>query len=197
MYVFHQNSARTLFDGRNPYEGVIPNIYSDNSLYGDKLVNGENLTIGNPYPPLSIYLSSLGFLLGGDIRYSHLAAIVFAAALMIFLRPNKETLLAASIFLFTPRVFFVLEQSWTEPLIVVSFVIVIWSVLNCPKWTPFALGLLLASKQYMIFMVPFIFLLVPVENGFREWKQILTRMLWTAFVVTAPLAFLGLSGFSA
>ncbi|HEY5983868.1 MAG TPA: hypothetical protein VIU38_10380, partial [Anaerolineales bacterium] len=108
VYIFQQSSSEALLAGHNPYELTPPNIYGDMPLYGPELVRDGRLTIGNPYPPLSIYFSLLGYVIGGDIRYAYLAAILITGLLMSFLRPGREALLAAYIFLFTPRSFFVL-----------------------------------------------------------------------------------------
>ena len=189
VYVFHQTSSEALLHGRNPYELTAPNIYGQMDYYGAELADGSNLTIGNPYPPLSIYWSWLGYFAAGDIRYSHLAAILLAGLLMVSLSAGRETLLAAYIFLFSPRNFFVLEQSWTEPLVVLLSVTVLWCALKRPAWMPVALGLLFASKQYMIFMAPLAILLIPPGARWRDRVQILGGAVGVAFLVTAPLAF--------
>ena len=188
-YVFQQTSSEALLQGHNPYELTPPNIYGDMSFYGAELVKDGKMTIGNPYPPLSIYLSLLGYAIAGDIRYSHLAAILVAGVLMVCLRPGREALLAAYIFLFTPRVFFVLEQSWTEPWVLFLSVAVVWCAIHRPAWNFIVLGLLIASKQYTIFLFPLIVLLIPPASPRRVWEQAWGWTLGVAFAVTAPLAF--------
>jgi hypothetical protein len=189
VYVYQQTSSEALLNGQNPYELTPPNIYGNIDFYGPELVKDGNMTIGNPYPPLSIYLSFLGYVMAGDIRYSHLAALLMAGLLMTRLRPSREALLAAYIFLFTPSIYFVLEQSWTEPLVLLLSVAVVWCALNRPAWKFAALGLLVASKQYMIFLSPLIVLLIPPAATKRFWVQACGWTVASAFVVTAPLAF--------
>jgi hypothetical protein len=108
---------------------------------------------------------------------------------MMFLRPGRDALLAAYIFLFTPRIFFVLEQSWTEPLVVLLAVAVVWCATHRPAWTFIVVGLLIASKQYMLFLLPLMVLLIPPASPRRVWAQACGWTLGTAFAVTAPLAF--------
>jgi len=105
VFVFHQNSSRALLNGINPYSLTAPNIYGDKYIYGygAELIQNGILTIGNPYPPLSVYFSSLGYLFGGDIRYSHLCALVVSGALIAFLHPERGSKLAAYLFLFSPK----------------------------------------------------------------------------------------------
>jgi hypothetical protein len=194
-FMFQQTSSKALLEWHNPYELTHPNMYGDMAYYGPAWIKDGKLTIGNPYPPLSIFLSFLGNFIAGDIRYSHLAAILVGGALMASLRPGRGTLLAAYIFLFTPRLFFVLEQSWTEPLVLMLFVAVVWCALYRPDWRFIALGLLIASKQYMIFIFPLIFLLIPPASSRRFWAQASGWTVAIAFAVTAPLAFWNIPAF--
>ena len=188
VFMFQQTSAAALLHGRNPYELTPPNIYGDLSYYGTALVKDGKLTIGNPYPPLSIYLSTLGFWLTGDIRYTFLVAILGAGALMLSLRTDHEAILAAYLFLFTPRLYYVLEFSWTEPLVLFLVVLVIWCGIHRPKWTFIAFGLLMAIKQYMLFLFPLIILLNPAGSLKQAWARSVSQTLGSATVVTAPLA---------
>ncbi len=195
VFVFHQTSAETLLHGHNPYTLTSKNIYGNTALYGAELVNNGNLTIGNPYPPLSIYFSTLGYLAGGDIRYSHLLAILLSGALIAFLHPGRESKFAAYIFLFTPRVFFVLEQSWTEPIVIFFMAATIFCAARYPRWLPILLGLLFASKQYFLFIIPLTLLLVPRKSSWKKWINIYGWMGGVMVAVTAPLAFWNLSAF--
>jgi hypothetical protein len=189
VYVFHQSSSEALLQGRNPYELTTPNIYGDTKFYGAAFVKDGQLTIGNPYPPLSIYLSFLGYALARDIRYSHLIAILVAGLLMAVMRPDQEALLATYLFLFTPRLYFVLEQSWTEPLVLCLLIAVVWSALHRPGLKFILLGLLIASKQYMLFIFPLIFKLFPPGTPRQKTVRSCAWVVGTAFTVTAPLAF--------
>jgi hypothetical protein len=187
-YLFHQMSSAALLQGQNPYLVAPPNIYGHMEFYGAELVKDGRMTIGNPYPPLTVYLSTLGYLAGGDIRYSHLLAIILAGALITRLRPGREALLAAYLLLFTPRVFFILEQSWTEPFVLLGVVLTVYCALHQPRFTPLALGLLLASKQYMPFLLPVAILLLPRHATWRDWVRLFGGAVGVAFVVTVPLA---------
>jgi hypothetical protein len=196
VFVFQQMSGDALLHGHNPYALVAPNIYGHTQYYGKELVgtNG-NLTIGNPYPPLSIYFATLGYLAGGDIRYSYLLAIVLSGALIAFLQPGRESKLAAYIFLFTPRVFYLVEQSWTEPVVVLFLTATVYCAIHYPRWLPFILGLLFASKQYLLFLIPLTLLLVPPKSAWRNWFRIYGGMAGIAIAVTVPLALWNIPAF--
>ena len=189
VYLFQQTSSSALLQGRDPYVLRPPYLDANMGFYGAALVKNGKLNISNPYPPLSIYLSFIGYALAGDIRYSLLAAIMVTGLLMVFLRPGREALLAAYIFLFMPRLYYVLEQSWTEPLVLLLAVAVVWCAIHRPAWKFLALGLMIASKQYLVFLSPLIFLLIPPGSPKRVWVRSSGWAVGSAFVVTAPLAF--------
>lgn len=195
VFMFHQTSASALMNNQNPYELSEPNIYGDLSFYGPELVKNGRMTIGNPYPPYSIYLSSLGYFIAGDVRYSHIIAILMTAFLITRFSRSRYSLLGSFLFLFTPRVFFVLEQSWTEPLVLLMATLTIWVSIRHPKWTFVALGLLFASKQYMLLLFPLSILLLKNGSSCKNWIKPAITTIVTAFVVTAPLAFANLQKF--
>jgi hypothetical protein len=194
-YVFQQTSSHALLHRTDPYTLRAPNIYGDMQYYGKKLGNRHKLTIGNPYPPLSIYFSTLGYIAGKDVRYSDLLAIIGSGALIAFLHPGRSAKLAAYIFLFTPRVFYVLESSWTEPIVVFFLTLTIFCAFRYPRWLPVALGLLFASKQYFIFLIPLALLFSPLTAVWRNWLKFYGWMVGVAIAVTAPLAFWNLRDF--
>jgi len=196
VFVFQQMSGQALLLGSNPYTVTPPNIYGHTQYYGEELVGANgNLTIGNPYPPLSIYFATLGYLAGGDIRYSYLLAIVLSGALIAFLHPGRESKLAAYIFLFTPRVFYLVEQSWTEPIVVLLLTATVYCAIHYPRWLPFILGLLFASKQYLLFLIPLTLLLIPQKSSWRNWVRIYAGMAGVAVAVTTPLALWNIPAF--
>lgn len=196
VLVFHETSAQALLLGENPYTAKVPNIYGHMAYYGAELVDEEGyLTIGNPYLPLSIYISSLGYLIGGDVRYSHLMAFVLSSALIAFLHAGREAKLAAYLLLFMPRAFYVLEQGWTELILVFFLTAVIFCATRYPKFLPVMLGLFFASKQYLFFMLPVSLLLVANKSSWRDWFNLYGWMGGIIFVVTAPLAFWNLQAF--
>ena len=196
VFVFQQMSGEALLHGSNPYTLTPPNIYGHMQYYGKELVGANgNLTIGNPYPPLSIYFATLGYLAGGDIRYSYLLAIVLSGVLIAFLQPGRESKLAAYIFLFTPRVFYLVEQSWTEPIVVLLLTATVYCAIHYPRWLPFILGLLFASKQYLLFLIPLTLLLIPPKSAWRNWVWTYGGMIGVAIAMTAPLALWNIPAF--
>ena len=114
---------------------------------------------------------------------------------MLFLRPGRGALLATYIFLFMPRLYYVLEQSWTEPLVLLLAVAVVWCAIHRPNWKFLAQGLMIASKQYMVFLFPLIFLLIPRGSPKRVWLRSSGWVVGSAFVGYGSSGILELSGF--
>src|SRR5262249_36858695 len=103
VYVFQQESCQALLRGENPYALRFPNIYGPSAfVYGPGLKTEDRVNFGFPYPPLSLYMALPGYLLTGDHRYSQLAAVTLAAALLAYARPGLIARLAAMLYLFTP-----------------------------------------------------------------------------------------------
>lgn len=125
------------------------------------------------YPPSVIYCNCISWLLFKDVRAAWAILDVLAALLMYALarrcnpgeKGERLCQLLPLTFLFLPRSLFVIEQSWTEPLVVVSmagFALAAESG-RWPALTGGLLGLWLSSKQYVALAIPMILKL-------RRWR---------------------------
>jgi hypothetical protein len=188
VLVFQQMGAEGLLRGENPYTPRYPNLYrADQPYYGPGVVDASNrLTVGLPYPPLSLLLALPAYVLGGDVRYADVAAIAAAAWLMVMFRPGRWTGLTAMLFLLTPRVLFVIEQSWTEALFVFMFALVMFCALRWKPALPYALGLFFATKQYAVLTLPFISFLVAPEDRWADIGRLLGKAMLVAGAITLP-----------
>jgi hypothetical protein len=183
VHVFQRDAIAALRGGANPYELTFPNIYDSASYYGPGLSVDGRLQFGFPYFPLSLLLAMPGQVLAGDHRYAQLVAMELAAILMAFSRAGGFGLLAAALFLTTPRVFFVLEQAWTEPFVVSGFAAVVFAACRRPRVTPWLFGAFVALKQYLVLAVPAALLLVRDR---REAFHFLTRAAIAGAALTLP-----------
>ncbi|WP_214367310.1 hypothetical protein [Pseudonocardia sp. H11422] len=190
VFVFQRDSAEALRGGANPYAITFPNIYGHSTFYGPGLSAGGELTFGFPYPPLSLLLSTLGEVIGGDVRYAQLIAMTLAGALMAYVRPGPVGGLVAALYLFTPRNLFVLEQSWTEPFLVLFLAATVFCAVRCPGSAPYALGLFLATKQYAVLAVPLALLLVNRPWTVARFASLTGRSLLVVAAVSLPPALL-------
>ena len=193
VVMFQREGSEAILRGENPYAITFPNPYANPSrFYGPGVVTDGRLAFGYPYPPLSLLMSLPGHLLG-DFRYAQLAAMTLAGALVALARPGRVATLAATVLLFTPRGFFVLEAGWTEPFAVLLLAITVF--VACRRWQslPVPLGLLIAVKQYLVLSL----ILAPLlPLGLRQRRAALVwKAIAVAAAVTLPLALWDLSAF--
>jgi hypothetical protein len=208
VFYFQQESTSALLHGHNPYEVRYRNIYAPaTDYYGADICNGEYLTVSHPYPPLTLLMAAPARLLG-DVRWAHLAALELAALLIaiapaghfipfspggfagsIALSPkyparppglNGEEIapLAAALLLFCPRALMVVYFAWTEAMVAVCVAMVVYSAIRAPRYLWVALGLALASKQYMV-------LLLPLMLRWTDRRQV-AKSLALAAAITLP-----------
>ena len=197
-----------MLEGRNPYDArqvQFPDIYlstheNHQRVYGEGMVINDTLQFGFPYPPVSLYCSTLGVFLSeskgsiGDTRYAQAVALSLIGLIIGYSRPGLMPKLAAALLLFTPTIWFLLGRSWTEPFVVLFLSATIFCACRKLRWgLPVAFGLFLASKQYLALAVPLSFLLVPdfqwrSPASWRAWMVLLLGAGGVAALVTLPLA---------
>lgn len=187
VFVFQRDATTALLHGENPYALRYPDIYGNSPFYGEGLsVNGK-LLFGFPYPPMSLYLVAPFQALFGDYRSSQLAAMAGAALLMGWTTRGPAGKAVGLLYLLMPRTLFVLEQGWTEPLVVFSLTSVVFLAVRKPRWLPLSLGVLLVLKQYVVVLLPLVFLLPNLWPAPAERRRTITWLLVPG-LVSLPLA---------
>ena len=181
VWMLQTEGLKTFVHGHhNPYAAVFPDIYHRPGLYAPGALHPDGLVHqGFPYPPMPFWLELPGYVIGGDYRWSSLAAIVLSGVLIAYSgMGNSLAPFAAAVFLTTPRTFFVLESGWTEPLTLLLLCATIFTAMRLPRLMPVFLGLFLCSKQYLLWAIPPLILLAgrPLNLGR------LTRILFIAFL---------------
>ena len=202
VWLCQQIGADALKHGYNPYSVSYPDIYAGESLrfYGPGIVRNHRVYM-YPYPPLTALLAVPSFVALGDVRYVSLAAMAIAALAIARLGGTNGEV-AALFLLFQGRSFFLLEQGWTEPVVLAAFAV---SVLilstgsseervgtpkgqgavparRLPQWLALGLsmGVLAASKQYSpLLLVPLVFAL-PFRLRLRTAAVALALLVATA-----------------
>jgi hypothetical protein len=201
VFVFHRDAAAALVAGENPYSISFEDIYSgadkpgQPAYYGPGLIEEGRSKFGFMYPPLSLLLSTPGHVLAGDFRYSHLAAVFISGLLIGYVRPGRVGKLAAALYLFTPRGFLVLDKGWTEPFAVMLLCGVVFCSVRWAQSLPFALGLLLAVKQYLIVVAPAALLLLRRPLWSTQTGTFFAKAAVTATAITLPFALWDISSF--
>ncbi len=186
-------SADALARGENPYAIQISvGSFWDPKWYGSGMVENGHAKFGYPYPPLTLLMAMPGYALFSDTRYAQLLALSGTALLLGFGLPGLIPKLAACLYLFSPREFYVLEMSWTEPFIVLFMAATLVTAVRRPAllWIP--LGLLLASKQYVVLLIPLVWLLMP---RWRDYLSLIAKSAALALAVSLPFALWNLPAF--
>jgi hypothetical protein len=192
VHVFQRDAIAALRHGTNPYGLTFPNIYDDGAFYGPGLAVRGRLHFGYPYFPLSLLLAMPGQLLAGDHRYAQLVALELAAVLMAFTRPNGFGVIAAVLFLTTPRIFFVLQQAWTEPFVVFGLAALVYVAVRNTRVVPWLFGMFVGLKQYLVLAVPSALLLMRDRREMAGWlirAAIACTASMLPFILWNPRAF--------
>ena len=193
VWLFQQGAAAELLHGHNPYAMTFPDIYHSTlpghqQVYGVGLVENDRLQFGFPYPPVSLLLETAGYAVAGDHRYAQVISLGLAGAFLGYGRRGRNAALAAAMLLFTPRVFFVLGRAWTEPFVVMLLAATVFCACCRARWLPVALGLFLATKQYLILAVPLTCFLLPAGWRWRDWFNLLWKSALVMLAITIPFA---------
>lgn len=192
---FHRSAVKALLAGESPYSQTIPNIYGHTEFYGEGLVKDGRVQAGFPYPPLSLLFSLPSALLTGDHRYSGLVAMAGAAVLMSYARPGTTGVLAAAVFLLTPRTFFILEHGWTEPFAVLLLALTAFAAVRFAAWLPWTVAALMSIKQYMLLGTVALLLAVPREDFAQRVRRIAAIAIAFGLACALPFLFWDPRGF--
>lgn len=169
LYAGSPAEAWTLRNSRNVYSMVFPSPYWDEQRMGSRLDEGGGCRKGAwfdhyGYPPATLYANAASWWAFKDVRAGWLicdliaALCIYLVALRVSPGPKRRSFreLVTLCFLFMPRSLFVLEQSWTEPLVLASLGIlaVLLTRSSGPLARGLAMGLWFSSKQYVVLAAP-------------------------------------------
>lgn len=163
VWWIQQYGASLVWSGENPYTFLYPNIYGTGALFGPGVLE-RGMVASYPYPPLTFLLGAPAVIVLEDVRFLMIGLAATAALVGWRWCRSDAAELAILAFLLQPRGFFVVEQSWTEPLVLATFAATVLAVLRWRARAPAgwivagaAGALLLASKQYApLLALPFL-----------------------------------------
>ena len=194
VWYWHRAAYEALAAGHNPYAITMPNIYGTTQWYAPGMSDATTVFVGYPYPPMMLLLGWPAHLLKQDYRYFNLVAQVLAAGLIAFSRPGRMATLAAIIYLFQPRGLFVLEQGWTDAGCATGIAAIVFCAGRWPKALPWVFGIAIAMKQYFVFGLP----LLPLLLGTWKPKDLLPFLVKASIIpliVTVPFILWSPSAF--
>jgi hypothetical protein len=165
VWTIQMRGAEALLGGTNPYASVtVPDTDPENTM-----------DIPYVYPPTALYFTTLGLLLGKDVRYAMWAAVLVAGISMRYItrypRSSRPALAedAPSLFFWlTPILSLVLERSWIDPLqvMLISLGMAAYAGKR-PTLSAIAFGAAVSSKQSMFWLIPLVGLMLRLR--LREW----------------------------
>ena len=189
VWVLLQDSARGLLHGANPYQMSFPGVPP-----------GQDSTCFTYWPGTFLATAPGNWVLG-DVRWAEAGYLLVAVALTAWSagrrsgwqEPRRPALadglaLAAAIGVI-PATPLVVLQAWTEPILLLGLVGAAVLIDRHPNWAVLPLGLALASKQYMLIMVP----LLAFWPRFG-WRRVLATAA-VAAVAVLPWLLLSLQRF--
>jgi hypothetical protein len=186
VLMFQNLAADGLLQGLNPYTRPYPDQYGAGSpFYGPGVVANGHLTVGLPYPPLSLYLCLPARWLFGDVRYAHLLALTLTGLFMGYLGPGRISRLAAAAFWLAPCTLFMAQMSWTEPFGLLFLSLFAWLATRTGGLPAKVFGLALASKQFMLLLPLTATLLLRHRERTYRWRFHLVALA-VAAAVTLP-----------
>lgn len=181
VWALLQGAARGLGAGRNPYELTFP------------AAPPGQVDHCFTYLPGTALLTGPGLWLAGDTRWVELLAVVGAAAVVAWqvgARGGARLGLAALVAL-VPGTVRVVQQSWTEPLLLVLLVAAaVLADRGRLVWAAVTFGLALATKQHVLVLAPLLLLFSRIR------ARDLVVAAGTAVAVTAPFLVANPSRFS-
>ena len=150
VVVVHKEAIDALGSGQNPYRINFADIYGPESgFYGSSKVVDGRVMFGFPYPPVSLLAAAPGQWLAHDYRYAEVVAFVLGAALIGAAQPGWLAKAAAALLLTTPRLYFVFDQGWSEPIAVLALGVAVWTLSRHSRLAAVAAALLMVTKQYL------------------------------------------------
>jgi hypothetical protein len=188
VFSIHQESIAALLRGINPYAITFANPYHTTMWFAPGAATYDRLLFGYVYPAWTLLLAVPGYVVAHDYRYSFLATVVLSAALATYAKRTPWSLAAIALFLFTPRSFFVLEQGWTEPALLIGLALAVFAA-SRRKFGLLAIGVGIAacSKQYSLVAAPAVLLLRPIFPDWRSFGMMILKAFGTAALITLPL----------
>lgn len=174
IFYFLTEGVKGLIRGQNPYSlefTKIPQYY----FYHNNQANFYS------YFPGMLFITLPGVLLFNDPRFILLVCILGTAYVMFKYYKQPEI---ALIFLFNPLSLFILEQSWTEPVIILLLTLILY-FFRQKNYTKLAVtfGFLLATKQYAILFLPIVWFML--SGRLKIWLYTVI----TTIIIVVPFLF--------
>jgi hypothetical protein len=191
--VFLREGAVALLSGANPYAITFTNPYTTSAsevFYGPGVIVDGRFDFGFPYLPVPLLAAVPGHLLG-DVRFTGLVGLLVVTLVVRAVSADDTgRLLSLSIFTsFTAMTLVV--GAWVEPVMMAALALtILFLVRGRPIPAAVALGLFLATKQYLVVIVPLLWMFSKLAG----WRALIVS-LTSAAVLTVPFVWVSPSEF--
>lgn len=148
VWVILQDTANGLLRHQDPYRMSFPNVPP-----------GQTSSCFN-YLPSTFLLTAPGRWLFGDVRWVEAGCVVASAALLARRATSTRGPWLAMLVAVLPCTLLVVQQAWTEPMLLLSLCATAVAVDSGMRWwlAPVALEVGLANKQHAVVLLPFLLL---------------------------------------
>ncbi len=154
---FLEGGIDALWSGSSPYGITIPNVFdaADTAkFYGPGIVDQGRVLIGYPYLPSPLLLDSLAHVVG-EVRLMHLASLLGTAAIIRHLATDRTGRALAVLVVAAPVSRPLVNNFWVELVMTLLLALSVWAMCRDQRTRAgIALGLLLASKQNLVVVLP-------------------------------------------
>lgn len=148
-------SRRPQIDVWYMLQGATNGLRHGANMYTQHWTGSPGITDQFPYLPMTAVLLAPFRWAFGDVRYGLLAAIVVSAFLISRLGPRTVGSGIGALMLLAPGLPFLVEASWTEPLLLLCLVGAVFATTRGEsKWAIVALAAAIATKQHVWLLVP-------------------------------------------
>jgi hypothetical protein len=177
VWEMYQAVARGLLHGHNIYT----------QRWSPRLPH--QATIYTYFPGAAVVLAPF-YALFGDVRVGVIVVFLVSAVLLGRMARDPQVAMFGALLLLFPDLTFSVEQSWSEPLILLLLLLMVWAVRSQRHgWAIVALAVLLTFQQYDLILVP----LTAAWTDFGVRRSAVSVVLAAAFIapwaLAAPHAF--------
>jgi hypothetical protein len=166
VYHAHRLAGAALTAGENPYTDAV--TFAD----GNPFAPDDRVFEGYPYPPVTLFAYGLAGAFTDPRLISALCWLIFLGWLGLrawTLRASDSPMVGLSVLLLmsmAPLGSEIWYMAWTEPLTLALFLLAALAWTRSPIGSGVLLGVGLASKQYLIFLLPLV--LLHRDEGWRR-----------------------------
>ncbi len=189
---FVNGGIAAILDGTSPYAITVRDVYSPTEsaqYYGPGVVVDGRVIYGYPYLPSTLLLDLPGRILG-DVRFIHLAAVLATAAIAWRSATDRIGRMMAVALVAAPTSSIVVLGYWVEPLMSLLLVLAALALMRGSRWVAPVVGLLFASKQYLVVALPALWVVARSAGRRRAIEAIVgAALLIGGFLLWDPTAF--------